>query len=45
MNKFEKDVQDKANDIVPSAVGFVASFAFFAIIFIIANIADVVSYY
>ncbi len=33
MNKFEKDVQDKANDIVPSVVGFVASFGFFCINF------------
>lgn len=28
MNKFEQDVQDKANDIVPSGIGFIASFAF-----------------
>lgn len=44
MNKFEKEVQDKSNDIVPSAVGFVASFGFFALIFIIANIVDVASF-
>lgn len=29
MNKFEKEVQDNSNDIVPSAVGFIASFGFF----------------
>ncbi|MFB4211888.1 YqzM family protein [Shouchella sp. 1P09AA] len=44
MNHFEKDVQDKANDIVPSIVGFVASFGFFALIFIIANIVDVATF-
>ncbi|AIC94037.1 MULTISPECIES: YqzM family protein [Shouchella] len=44
MNKFEKDVQDKANDIVPSVVGFVASFGFFALIFVIANIVDVATH-
>ncbi|GIN10561.1 hypothetical protein J26TS2_04280 [Shouchella clausii] len=45
MNKFEQDVQDKANDIVPSGIGFIASFAFFTLIFLIANIVDVASYY
>lgn len=44
MNKFEKEVQDNSNDIVPSAVGFIASFGFFALIFIIANIVDVASF-
>ncbi|KAB7708712.1 YqzM family protein [Bacillus aerolatus] len=37
MNEFEKDVQTKRNDVVDSGVAFVASFAFFAIIFIIAT--------
>ncbi|WP_082676229.1 YqzM family protein [Shouchella shacheensis] len=45
MNKFEQDVQDKANDVIPSGIGFIASFGFFALIFIIANIVDVASYY
>ncbi|SDC30128.1 YqzM family protein [Shouchella lonarensis] len=45
MNEFEKDVQDKSNDFVPSVLGFVVSFSFFALIFIIANVVDVASYF
>ncbi|MDQ0231573.1 YqzM family protein [Metabacillus malikii] len=37
MNEFEKSVQSKRNDAVDSGVGFIASFGFFALIFIIAT--------
>ncbi|ATH92465.1 membrane protein [Bacillus glycinifermentans] len=38
MNEFEKDVQSKRNDLVDSGVGFVVSFGFFAVMFIIATV-------
>ncbi|MCM3712789.1 YqzM family protein [Halalkalibacter oceani] len=43
MNHFEKDVQSKRNDAIDSGVAFVASFGFFALLFIIANLVDVFS--
>ncbi|KKI88548.1 YqzM family protein [Bacillus sp. SA1-12] len=43
MNEFEKSVQSKRNDAVDSGVGFVASFGFFAVIFIIATVIKLVS--
>jgi hypothetical protein len=36
MNEFEKNVQSKRNDAVDSGVGFIVSFGFFAIMFIMA---------
>ncbi|KKB36405.1 YqzM family protein [Bacillus thermotolerans] len=42
MNEFEKDVQTKRNDVVDSGVGFVASFLFFTLIFVIATVIDLV---
>ncbi|WP_026693936.1 YqzM family protein [Peribacillus kribbensis] len=38
MNEFEKNISNKRNDAVDSGVGFGVSFAFFAIMFIIATI-------
>ncbi|KKB72811.1 MULTISPECIES: YqzM family protein [Bacillus] len=38
MNEFENDVQSKRNDLVDSGVGFVVSFGFFAVMFIIATV-------
>ncbi|MEK0286648.1 YqzM family protein [Caldifermentibacillus hisashii] len=38
MNEFEQDVQSKRNDFIDSAVGFIASFGFFATIFILAGV-------
>ncbi len=43
MNQFEKEVQDKSNDVIPSGLGFVYSFVFFALIFTIATLVDVFS--
>ncbi|WP_026558683.1 YqzM family protein [Bacillus sp. J37] len=43
MNEFEKNVQSKRNDAVDSGVGFVASFGFFAIIFIIATVVKLIA--
>ncbi|WP_147532422.1 YqzM family protein [Bacillus marasmi] len=41
MNEFEKLV-DKRNDAIDSAMGFIVSFGFFATLFIIATVIDVV---
>ncbi len=41
MNTFEKDVQSKNNDVSDSAVGFIVSFGFFATMFIIATVIQV----
>jgi len=38
MNEFEKDVQTKRNDVIDSGIGFIASFGFFATLFIIATV-------
>lgn len=35
MNKFEKEVQSKNNDVVDSILGFTFSFVFFVLIFAI----------
>ena len=43
MNEFEKSVQSKRNDAMDSGVGFVASFGFFAIIFIIATVIKLIA--
>ncbi|MBA9025501.1 MULTISPECIES: YqzM family protein [Bacillaceae] len=42
MNEFEKNVQSKRNDIGDSAVGFIVSFVFFAVIFGIAVTVQVI---
>ena len=39
---FEKDVQSKRNDFLDGAVGFVVSFGFFATVFIVAVIVELV---
>ena len=41
MNQFEKEVQSKRNDAIDSGIGFIASFGFFATLFIIATLIDV----
>ncbi|MCI2254478.1 YqzM family protein [Domibacillus indicus] len=42
MNDFEKNVQSKRNDAVDSAVGFIVSFGFFATMFILATVIQLV---
>jgi hypothetical protein len=42
VNEFEKNVQYKGNDAIDSGIGFGVSFAFFAIIFIIATVIKLV---
>lgn len=42
MNEFEKNVQSKRNDAIDSGVGFVVSFGFFATIFIIATVIQLI---
>ncbi|GAF65983.1 YqzM family protein [Alkalihalobacillus trypoxylicola] len=44
MNHFEEDVQEKRNDAIDSGVGFVVSFVFFALIFVVASAVDVFSH-
>ncbi|GEL03905.1 YqzM family protein [Rummeliibacillus sp. G93] len=43
MNPFEQEVQSKRNDAIDSGVGFGVSFAFFAIMFIIATVIEYVN--
>ncbi|KGA98463.1 membrane protein [Alkalihalobacillus alcalophilus ATCC 27647 = CGMCC 1.3604] len=43
MNHFEEDVQEKRNDAIDSGIGFVVSFIFFALVFIVAQAVDVAS--
>jgi hypothetical protein len=42
VNEFEKNVQSKRNDAIDSGVGFVVSFGFFATMFIIATVIQVI---
>lgn len=42
MNPFEKEVQSKRNDALDAGVGFVVSFGFFATLFIIATVVQVI---
>jgi len=42
VNQFEKDVQYQGNDAIDSGIGFGVSFAFFAIMFIIATVIKLV---
>lgn len=42
MNQFEKNIQNKRNDIIDSGMGFVVSFGFFATMFIIATVIQVI---
>jgi hypothetical protein len=42
VNEFEKTVQSKRNDAIDSGIGFIASFGFFATIFIIATVIQLI---
>ncbi|MFT4412702.1 YqzM family protein [Fredinandcohnia humi] len=42
MNEFEKNIKHTRNDVVDAGVGFIASFGFFATIFLIATIIKIV---
>lgn len=43
MNEFEKNVQSTRNDAVDSGVGFVVSFGFFATIFVLATVMQLLA--
>lgn len=43
MNDFEKDPQEKGNDVVYAARGFIASFVFFSLIFVIGVVINVIN--
>lgn len=42
MNEFEKDVQSKNNDLIDAGIGFIVSFVFFSLIFLIGVIMKAV---
>jgi hypothetical protein len=42
VNEFEKNVQSNRNDAIDSGVGFIVSFGFFAVMFIIATVIKVI---
>lgn len=42
MNEFEQNVQSKTNDVSDSIMGFVVSFGFFATMFIIAVVVELI---
>ncbi|WP_020008489.1 YqzM family protein [Salinicoccus albus] len=43
MNKFEKNVQSKNNDIIDSGMGFIVGFVGLSAIYIIAQVFQIVS--
>jgi hypothetical protein len=43
MNEFEQNVQSKRNDAIDAGMGFVVSFGFFALMFIIAAVVEYVA--
>jgi hypothetical protein len=42
VNQFEENVQSNRNDAVDSGVGFIVSFGFFATMFIIATVVQLI---
>jgi hypothetical protein len=42
VNEFEKNVQSTRNDAIDSGVGFIVSFGFFATMFLIATVVQVI---
>ena len=42
VNQFEENVQSNRNDAVDSGVGFIVSFGFFATMFIIATVVQII---
>lgn len=43
MNEFEKNIQSKRNDAIDSGIGFIWSFGFFAVLFIIGTTIKIVA--
>ena len=43
MNEFEKDPQSKNNDVIDAGLGFVFSFVFFVLIYVIGAIISLTS--
>ncbi|CAD2078339.1 YqzM family protein [Jeotgalicoccus meleagridis] len=43
MNKFEKNVQSKNNDVIDSGLGFIVGFIAFAVIYIIPQVFAIVA--
>ncbi|WP_040228873.1 YqzM family protein [Bhargavaea cecembensis] len=43
MNEFEHDPQTKRNDVIDAGMGFVLSFVFFSLIFVIATVIELVA--
>lgn len=43
MNEFEKDPQSKNNDVIDAGLGFIFSFVFFVLIYVIGAIISLTS--
>lgn len=43
MNEFEKDPQEKSNDVPHALAGFVSSFVFFAVIFALGSLISYIN--
>ncbi|QQD85526.1 MULTISPECIES: YqzM family protein [Jeotgalicoccus] len=43
MNKFEKNVQSKNNDVIDSGLGFIVGFIGFTVIYIIPQIFSIIA--
>ncbi len=43
MNEFERDPQEKSNDIPHAAAGFIGSFVFFVLIFAIGSVISFIN--
>ena len=43
MNEFEQNPQTKRNDVIDSGIGFIVSFVFFSLIFVIATVIELVA--
>ncbi|EIT85237.1 hypothetical protein A374_10855 [Fictibacillus macauensis ZFHKF-1] len=43
MNQFEEDVQSKRNDLIDSGMGFIYSFGFFTLIFVIGIVIKLIA--
>jgi hypothetical protein len=41
VNEFEKNVQSNRNDAIDSGIGFIVSFGFFATMFLIATVIQI----
>ncbi len=43
VNEFEQDVQSKRNDVIDSGMGFVVSFVFFTVVFVVGTVIQLLA--